>query len=175
VDIERALEIQRLKLLRVLAGLAAVLSLVSLAPAVSMLPQWARSFVASVLVRAEAAAHNLVIVAACGLLRTRATGLANGVSFPSLPFAALPENGASGDVLLRRITLLRAVLKDLPRHANRMIARMMKSKSEPREASPDWNFSAGILVMLDAPNLARIERPPDKHNVRCHDGALTPS
>ena len=162
VDMEQALETQRLKLLRLLAGLAVALSLVSLAPAVSMLPRWVRTYVASVLIRAEIAVHNLVIVTACGLLRKQGAGSATGFSFPPLPFAALPEDAASCGALLRRINLLRAVLQDLPRHAKQMIARLRKPKSEPREPLPYWEVYAGVLGAPDALCLARIERPPDK-------------
>jgi len=162
---ERALETQRLKLLRLLAGLAMALGLVSLAPAVSMLPRWIRSYVASVLFRAESAVQSLVIVAACGVLRDRATGSLTGLSFPPLPIAALPEGASSSAALLRRIRVLQAVLEDLPRHAKHMIARMTKPKSEPREPSVGWDAPVGILIPAVEPIAARIARPPDKR--RC--------
>ena len=159
---ERALETQRLKLLRLLAGLAVALGLVSLAPAVSMLPRWVRFYVASVLVRAESAAHHLVIVAACGLLRKQSVGSSVRLSFPTAPDAALADGEPSTAVLLKRIKSLRSMLRDLPCHAKRMVARMMKAMLEPREPTPDWEICAGRVRATDAPVATRIERPPDK-------------
>lgn len=159
---EQALETQRLKLLRLLAGLAVALGLLSLAPAVSMLPRWVRSYVASVLVRAESAVHSLVIVAACGLLRAQTSGASVGLSFPSLPIEALPEETPSTAALFHRIKMLQAMLGDLPRQAERMVARMMKRESEPRERSRAWDLFAEEFGTTDTPVAARIERPPDK-------------
>ena len=162
MDMEQALETQRLKLLRLLAGLAVALGFVSLAPAVSLLPRWARSYVASVLVRAESAVQSLVYVTACGVLRERALTSPVGLSFPSLPTAALPEDEPSTAALLHRIKVLRSVLEDLPRHAKRMIARLIKPESKPRTPSQDWKILVEVSATADAPIAARIERPPDK-------------
>ena len=159
---ERALETQRLALLRLLTGLAVALSLVAFAPAVSMLPRSVRSYVASLLERVEAAVHSLVIVAACGLLRRSALVSSGGLSFPPLARAVSTDGRLSSAALLRRIVRLRAVLEDLPCHAKRMIVRMMKPKTEPRESLVCWDRRAEALVVAEAPLAARIERPPDK-------------
>ena len=173
---ERALETQRLALLRLLTGLAVALGLVAFAPAVSLLPRWVRSYVASALMRVESAVHSLVIVAACGVLREQVAGSMAGLSFPPLKRAALTDNSASSAALLRRIAQLRAVLESLPRHARRMIARMMKPKTEPLAPSVCWELQAGVLVVAEAPLAARIERPPDKRRrAGLMDFGFTPS
>ena len=159
---EQALETQRSALLRLLTGLAVALRFAALAPAVSMLPQWVRSYVAALLVRIEAGVQSLVIVAACGLLRQQAAVSPVGLTFPDLAGSTLPEDGGSTEALLRRIEALRAMLEDLPRHAKRLIARLMKSKAAPCEIFDHWNFNAETAAMADAPVAARIERPPDK-------------
>jgi len=162
VDIERALETQRVELLRLLAGLVVALGLVGFAPAVSLLPRWVRSYVASLLVRVDSAVHSLVIVAACGLLRQQSLVSSSGLSFPPLMRAVSTDGALSSAELLHRIRQLQAVLEDLPRYAKRLIARMMKSKAEPREPLVYGESVSGALVAAEAPLAARIERPPDK-------------
>lgn len=162
MNMERALETQRLKLLRLLAGLVVVLRFVSVAPAVSMLPQWVRSRVASLLARIESAANSLVIVAACQILRAQGVRSLNGVSFPYSQGSASPVDGPSNEALLRRIKRLKALLEDLPRHARRMIARMMKSTTDPEEPSEVREIRVAIFATVDTPIASRIERPPDK-------------
>ena len=176
MEMERALETQRLALLRLLAGLAAALRLVAFAPAVSLMPRWVQSYVASLLERLESAAHSLVIVTACGVLRRQGMRSMGGLSFPPLPVRALTEDASSCAALLRQINQLRAVLEDLPRHAKRMIRRMLRPKAKPRVPSVYRDVCAGILVVADAPIVERIERPPDKRQrADVMDFGFTPS
>ena len=175
MEMERALETQRLALLRLLAGLAAALRLVAFAPAVSLMPRWVQSYVASLLERLESAAHSLVIVTACGVLRRQGMRSMGGLSFPPLPVRALTEDASSCAALLRQINQLRAVLEDLPRHAKRMIRRMLRPKAERCAPSVYGGACASVLVVAEAP-IARIERPPDKRRrADVMDFGCTPS
>ena len=162
MEIERALETQRLALLRLLTGLAVALRFAALAPAVSMLPLWVRSYAAALLVRVEAGVQSLVIVAACGLLRQQAAVSPVGLSFPGLAVSALPKDGTSTEALLHRIKVLRGVLNDLPRHAKRLISRLTRAASEEPVPLNQRGIDAGIFVVTTTPVRARIERPPDK-------------
>ena len=155
VEMERALETQRLALLRLLAGLVLVLRLVSFAPVVSLLPRWVRLHVSSVLIRSESATQSLVYVAAIVFCGHRG-------AWPGLParVEVLPEGGYSAEVLLRRIAALRAVLEDLPRYAKRLL----KRQADTRETILQEWVPLGLDVLPPAPSplRARIERPPDK-------------
>lgn len=152
---ERALETQRAALLRILSGLVFALAFVSHLPAVSMVPRWVHSYVASVLIRAESAAASLVFVSACVLF-----GPAAGSSMdrPSRLFADGHDDGACIENLLRRIAALRAVLKDLPRYAKRLVQRRATKTEMPSRDRPV--ISAESVLSEREPCRARLERPP---------------
>lgn len=158
MEIERRLEIQRLRLLRLLAGLALLVGLVSRAPAVSMLPAWVHAHVASVLARAERAAENLVIVAACLLSQARVGVAPCAVCSDDAPLAV------SGARLLRRIAALQSVLNDLPRHAERLLKRLAKArrKDGTRESAAVWPVETVAVQHHPVDFDERVERPPDK-------------
>ena len=60
VDLERNIETQRLKLLRLLAGWIAMLEVLSFGPVALPVPRWVRAFFDKVLVRAELSAQFLM-------------------------------------------------------------------------------------------------------------------
>ena len=165
---ERALETQRLALLRVLAGLAMALRLVSFAPVVSMLPRWVRLHVSSVLMRSEVASQSLVYVAACVYFGHRG-------DWPGMPtqVEAVPEDGFSSEVLLRRIAALRAVLQDLPRYAKRLMTRRKETRETTYREWPPLNVE--MLPPPPFPLQARIERPPDKRAIDFANASFAPS
>jgi len=153
VDFERALETQRLALLRLLAGLAFVVVVASRAPAVSLVPQWVYASVLSVIVRIEAAVDSLMIVAVYVFCGSRGVG-----ALASVAPSAAPEDG-SAEGLLHRIAALRTILNDLPRHAKRLIKRLMRPRSKLAAATPP--LSVACPPAKAAPYPVRIERPPD--------------
>ena len=157
MDMEAALETQRLRLLRLLAGLAFALRLVSVVPVGSMAPQWTRRYVAWVLLRAEMAVQCLVFGTAV-LLYGRGFVKAAGCSAPALTSL---ENGANDAVpaalLSGRIARLRRVLRDLPRYARRLVRRCLKVDAPVIHGALDAGGFAGPF----APQDARIDRPPD--------------
>ena len=152
---ERALETQRAALLRILSGLVFALAFVSFAPAVSMLPRWVCTNAASVLSRAESAANNLVFVSACLLFGSQtAAAMPRSTCF----FEQGRESEETIESLLRRITVLRTVLEDLPRYARRLFRRRLRKTESPvRDHQP---LCAGHLPPRPEPCRARIERPP---------------
>jgi len=158
VDLETASEKKRLALLRVLAWMALVVVLIAHAPAGSLVPQWVRSSVAALLVRVEAAATSLVIVAArvfCG----------HRVDWPlavdSLHLGEFPpEEDVPAERLLHRIKALRAVLNDLPRYAKRLVKRLTRSRTAKPTGTP--SVDSGDSPPMIALFVSRIKRPPDK-------------
>jgi len=157
---ERALETQRLRLLRLLAGLVFALALVPLAPAVSMVPRWIRSYVSSVLARMESAADGLVIVSAYLLFRHRAAAALAARPIDPPHVEVIPEDGFSVDHLLSRISALRAKLNNLPRHARRLIQRCSEKEVSPSRIP--FLIAPEDFATDQAVRSARIDRPPDK-------------
>jgi len=159
VETERALETQRAKLLRLLAGWLALVGLMSGGPLRIEVPRWLRVFLVSLVTRAELAAQSLVVVAAC--VAARNGGRALELHPASLPFKRLVspvDDVPSTQELLRRMTALRALLENLPRHGMRLLRRARQKTGR----SMWWIVcEAAIsphLVLADS----RIERPPDK-------------
>ena len=178
MDMERALETQRQRLLRILAGLVLLLVLMSRFPAVSRLPEWVRASVLSVLIRAELAAHHLVIATASLQLREQSSVSLVGLRFQPLLVKASPRDDDCAEQLLRRIMSLRAVLSDLPKQAERLLRRLIKR----RRGSCVQKNCAGRETACDDtlhPEPAfdeRLDRPPDKRARALNIGSiLTPS
>jgi len=135
VEIERALETQRVKLLRLLTGWFAVVVLLSVGPFAA--PRWARVFLDDLLVRAEFAAQCLVRVSA---------GL---------------QADACWAVLIRRMKALRRLLQDLPRYGRRMLRPLDAHESAATFGNSLMNLDRTHRVSPQwiAPG---VERPPDK-------------
>ena len=167
LEMERALETQRVKLLRLLAGWVAVVEIVSMGPLQIELPHWMRSFLASLLTRAEFATQNLVFVSAClAVKRGSRDSMRPGPTVPPVS-SQRDESDAvpSTKALLHRMQVLRALLRDLPRHGFRLTRRAarkaptakgFRSVRDGLRASASWGLSEEIA----APG--RVARPPDK-------------
>ena len=168
MDIERAMETQRLRLLRVLAGLIAVVAFVSAAPFSSAVSRWFAESVFSILLRAEAAAQCLVIVQA-RLLAVRKGSDLNRASLPELRISRTLEieTPVSLKDLRKRLDALRALLSDLPRHGLRLLRSTEKRAFRaPRthETAPSRAAPGGLTTLRIIGS--RIERPPDKGNAQ---------
>jgi len=156
VRLERAIDTQRVALLRLLTGLVVALAVVSLAPVASRVPHWVRAYVASVLSRAEIAAGYLLIAAARSVCGVRLPVSAGAGALGCAGFADELSNAA----FLRRIRRLQAVLKDLPKRARRLVRRLAGLQCTAPKAGYAVTFEA--LLAGKPPALSRIERPPDR-------------
>ena len=155
MDFERAMETQRLKLLRILTGLALVVVFVARIPAVSMMPRWVCAAVLAQLVRIESAINSLIIVASVAVCGYRGEAL-------RLPSPAhLDRSGRDVPIagLLRKIARLQAILDDLPGHARRLMRRMTRSNTAEPEVILPVKHDGGLLQVV-SPFYRRIERPP---------------
>jgi len=163
LDIAAALETQRLRLLRLLAGLLCVVQFVSLAPVISVLPFRIRLYVSSILDRAEAAADCLVIATASTLFRYRAPVQAGEFLLP-LDTESVTTSYASADDLLHRITVLRAILRNLPLHAKRLAQRGKRTSADARAVHPMRDATTGVRFLNFASEafLSRLELPPER-------------
>ena len=170
MEMERALETQRTKLLRLLAGWLAVVEWVSLAPFVGELPCWLRAFLGGLLSRAEYAAQSLVLVSARVQARLGYGEFTHG---PSEAFAyaelPLPEDVPPTMVLLQRMRALCALLEDLPRQGRRLLRRGIKRnaskcRTDPRSDDTEPFVMAKDNERCETPFTRRIERPPDKRS-----------
>jgi len=158
VDFERTLETQQHRLL--------VVGFFSVGPVSRGVSDWVARYVLSILSRAEAAARCLVMTQAC-IIAARG-GLA--VDRKLLSESVAPEFSADySDVSLtecqRRLTDLRAVLMDLPRHALNLLRRIEKHmRRAQRTARPLRCPTPRLSASLSGWQLGinRIERPPDK-------------
>lgn len=174
---ERALDIQRLRLLRIIAGLVLLLGFLSVGPVSRGFSVWACGFVGSVLARAEAAARYLVIAHA---YRLAARG-GFDVDRKQLAACAARVSIADADVSLadcqRRLRVLRMVLKDLPRAALRLLRQIVK---QARRTGAERAFlPAPEVRLLGSPcdwRLARtrIDRPPDRVVTTLADTSTSP-
>ena len=165
---ERALEVQRQRLLRVLAGLVLAVGFLSAGPFSQAFSRWARGVFSSVLSRAELASQYLVVVQA----RLIADRSGAPIDLQMMIDVALRNSVATeceGSVcgLRQRLRAVQTLLNDLPRRGQRLlrqIERMLRravsgalTLSYP-EPQPSINGAARIA-------LARIERPPDKRRL----------
>ena len=163
---ERTIETQRLRLLRLVAGLFVVVGFLSVGPVSRSFSLWARGFIGPILSRAEAAVGYLVIAQARRMAaRTGDTADRSRFSVSVAPEFASCERDFSLWDARGRLKVLQAVLTDLPRYALRLLRRIEKQRARGAGASrsvprPGAHFSALLCDGLLARN--RIERPPDK-------------
>ena len=164
MDLEQALETQRHRLLRIIAGLVVLVGFLAVGPVSRGFSAWTLGFVGSILSRAEAAARYLLITQACLMLdrsglRVERCRIAASID----PVWITDEADISLTSCQKRVKALRTLLSDLPRHALRLLRRIAKGKR--RSANPR---SASFILCASAPlsdgqrAVARIERPPDK-------------
>ena len=166
MDFERTLEAQRLKLLRIVAGLFVVVGVLSVGPVSRGFSIWVCGFVGSILSRAEAAARCLVFAQVGSLIARSGMDLDRSRFSECLARVFIADDA---DVSLPdyrgRLKVLRTVLTDLPSHAARLIRRIQKHMRRMNRACrplprPDRNDLASLRVWTLTK--VRIERPPDK-------------
>ena len=127
MDCERTLEAQRLKLLRIVAGLFVVVGVLSVGPVSRGFSIWVCGFVGSILSRAEAAARCLVFARASSMIAGSGIELDRSRLSESLARAFVAnEAGVSLSDCRVRLKELSAVLTNLPGHAVRLIRRAQK-------------------------------------------------
>jgi len=162
VNLERALEMQRVKLLRLLTGWFAVVALITAGPLAVPLPRWVRAVFADLLVRAEFAAQCLVRVSARLQAGERwAVAGASRSAFVGLATANCADDIPSTTALLRRMRALRRLLQDLPRFGRRLLRRLSDDSADAFLESIPTHESRAPSV---APQwvVPGIERPPDR-------------
>ena len=164
VDFQQAIETQRLRLLRILAGLAVLLGVLAVGPVSRGFSDAVCRFVGSLLSRAELAARNLVIAEA-GLIATRTNSDVERARLFDVPLPAIArEEGDCALLDLRaRLVAVRRMLHDLPRYGLRLLRRAEKRIREISHIASSAPCPEDRTA-LDAWRLAeiRVERPPDK-------------
>ncbi len=156
MEIERALETQRLRLLRHVARLGALVAFMSFGPLSNRLPRWVRSLVIYLLRPAEDAANCMVQVMIClianGRCPSRPRAKMSYVSnthdlqfhdAPSTPTAHKVDTpldeSVSSDTLRRRLAALIDKLEDLHGHALRVMQKQAKQPPRRVTSAPqDW-------------------------------------
>ena len=161
---ERAIETQRLRLLRLVAGLLVAVGFLSVGPVSRVFSEWACGFVGSVLSRAELASRYLVIVQARRIMAERDIALDFSLHLKRLPLAFDTPEAVSRADCRSRLMALQAVLRDLPRHALRLLRRIKKQSHEACADRARPRPDAPLSTSLHNWHLAEsfIERPPDK-------------
>ncbi len=157
VDLERALEAQRVRLLRLLTGWFGLVALMSVAPLAVPMPRWFRAFLSDVVTRAELAAHYMVQMSARLQAAEVLPDLRKDAPVASTcnPQGEVPSTAS----LLRRMRALRRVLKDLPLAGRRLLWRLCPKEAVVR---PAWNQSSDARACSLVPNsnVPKIEPPP---------------
>ncbi len=166
MDIERTLETQRLKLLRMVAGLVVSLGFMALGPVSRGFSNWVARYVGSILSRAELAVRFMLITQACLMVARRGMDIdRRQISAFLDPVLWTGETELSLSECHARLRAVRGVLLDLPRHAMRLLRRIKKRLrrgecSDPISPCPSHGLSISFSGWRLAEN--RIERPPDK-------------
>jgi len=164
VTIEQAIETQRLRLLRLVAGLFAVVGFLSVGSVSRSFSIWACGFVDTILSRAELATRYLVIVQARRLAKRYSANSDINRLLARLECASdAPETELSVANCRARLKALQAVLIDLPRHALRLLRRIGKQSLRDGFADQRVPRRSGCVStdLCDMWLVDRIERPPD--------------
>ena len=170
MDFERAIDTQRFRLLRIVAGLLVAVGLLSVGPVSRRFSLWACHTVESVLSRAEAAAQYLVIAKARILAAQRGGDWGRSQFFASSrPAVTTCEAVPSLPDLRRRLRALKFLLTDLPQHAERLLRRIDREirgagRARRRHPQPLTRVSTRLCRWRLAGD--RIERPPDHRKRR---------
>ena len=155
MEMERAIETQRLALLRLLAGWQIAVAVLTAAPFAPAFTRWVCGLVFSVLLKAEAAAECLVFVQARLIASERGGSV-------DLAWPSRTGIGRSGDVdeppcpaeLCRRLKALRRLLDDLPKHGRRLLRRIQAARDASavavRLSDQDAALSGGRTVRFAA-------------------------
>lgn len=164
MDLEQAIETQRLRLLRIVAGLVVLIGCLSVGPVSRGFSVWTCRFVGSILSRAEAAARYLVIAQARSMAVRAGTGLRSEQISACLARVVMDDVEVSASECRQRLKALRAVLTNLPRAALRLLRWIEKqARRAVRSDRVSHNFEGRLSISLHDLQLAgtRIERPPD--------------
>ena len=170
---ERAIETQRDALLRHLAGWLAVVEFVSGGPFALPLPRWFRAFLDTLLIRAELAAHYLLVASAKMQAKCR------GVVFDGfrqdtvsrfegrLSDFGSERDAPSSEALRRRLVALRTLLKNLHSEARRLMQKPTSGRgTRARKSAPSVQSTRYRLATVGQQWVApRLERPPDREAV----------
>lgn len=176
---ERAIDLQRDALLRLLARLVVAVEIMSCALLVDRAPYWARAFVSSILFRAEIAAEYLVIASMRALLpHDFRSGEMSNLARSALSsvrnrrdcaenLRLQDEDGISCDGLMARIQALKDLLENLPRAAMRRLRHELGVEAHSAalpagETAFGKMFTGAAFFMMAQVFAPRIERPPDK-------------
>jgi len=160
VNLERALDTQRVRLLRLVTGWIILLGVLSVGPLALPVPRWVRVFFETVLIRAELAANYM--------LHTSALMQGNGDVVDCGPAARVcrmvDAETQSVEALLHRMKALCDLLDHLPRHARRLV-RVCQCAGVAFDyaTAPHFSVRRNHAAMGDMDWTApRVERPPDK-------------
>ena len=166
MDFERTIETQRLRLLRLVAGLVVLVGFLSVGPVSRRFSIWTCRYVGSVLSRAETAARYLVIAQAHRMVADSGFDVDRRQISDCLTHAFVADEASvSVSACKRRLKVLRAVLTNVPHHALRLLRRIEKWSRramgvERASPCPDARLSASLCERRLAG--IRIERPPDR-------------
>ena len=161
MDLDRALETQRLKLLRLLTGWIVILEVLSLCSLGLPLPRWVRAFFETLLLRAEWATQCMVRVSACVTFQ-QAWDAANDRQRLA-PRGDRADDVPTARALLQRMAIVRKMLDDLPGYARRLLR-------VPTVVGEAFDFRAAVHVCGTRDHAMainsdwtppRVERPPD--------------
>lgn len=165
MDLEAAVETQRMALLRLLAGWFVVVGFLAKGPFVLPLPRSVRCFFGTLLTRAELAAQYLLRASVC---------VQGGRGETCSPQAPMPlpvscaDDALTFEALVGRMTALRELLENLPRVARRMVRRQSRQaeRRQPRSHRPARLSRSSALERVAATSTPkthapRSERPPD--------------
>ncbi len=164
MDIERTLETQRLKLLRIVAGLLVLVGVLAVGPVSRRFSVWTLGFVGSILSRAEAAARYMTVTQACLMADRCGLGVdRRQIAVPVVPVIAANDTVLSTDECRRRLRVLRATLSNLPRHALRLLRQIARRiHRSAKGCSPRVVICRSAAIQAWQHATKRIERPPDK-------------
>ena len=164
MDFEQALETQRHRLLRIIAGLVVLVGCLAVGPVSRGFSEWILGFVRSILSGAETASRYLLIAQASSLAARSGQGIAPSQIAASVHLvSAMAEADCSLSGCQRRLKALRLLLSDLPNRALRLLRRIAKEiRRSADQRSP--RIVIGLFTPLRSWRRAaiRVERPPDK-------------
>jgi len=174
VDIERALETQRRKLLRLLTGLFAAFEILSVVSVDRELPRWFVSMSYYILCRAESAAQCLVLVQTRLLTRqgVDVVAVSQGRDYAKHKPPYGRRLNSQGERLRNQIRALQDVLTNLRDHAvrkmrldaERHLAALMQGTRSNRIVGFQRSADQALRLVPAGHELvlSRVERPPDK-------------
>ncbi len=165
---ERALEVQRHRLLRVLVGLVLAVGFLSAGPVSHAFSRWVREGLSSLLSRAELATQYLVVVQA-RLIAERSGESLDLQKMIDIAHSNSARAGSEDCVcsLRRRLRAVQTLLNDLPRQGQRLLRRIERAMRRVVSGAlallcpePQPSFDTAWRIAQ-----TRIERPPDREGL----------